>query len=117
MAGLALVLLHQLVALGRVGRGGGSEREEQGDERDCTDLHGASWGPPESSGRGAKRAIPSKSECRCAAIGAMPARSRRDLSARIVVPLFIDEADLGRYHANVQHESATPSNSRAAKID
>jgi hypothetical protein len=47
----------------------------------------------------------------------MPARSRRDLCARIVVPPFIDEADLGRYHANVQHESATPSNSRAAKID
>jgi hypothetical protein len=33
------------------------------------------------------------------------------------VPPFIDEADLGRYLANVQHESATSSNSRAAKID
>jgi hypothetical protein len=33
------------------------------------------------------------------------------------VPLFIDEADLGRYHANVQHEPATPSNTRASKID
>jgi hypothetical protein len=47
----------------------------------------------------------------------MPARSRRDLSARIVVPPFIDVAGLGRYLANVMHESARPSNSRAAKID
>ena len=37
--------------------------------------------------------------------------------AGIVVPSFIDEADLGQYLADILHEFATPSNSKVLKIE
>lgn len=37
--------------------------------------------------------------------------------AGIVVPSFIDEADLGQYLADILHESATPSNNKVVKLD